>query len=1021
VFNLKRIMQFSLIILWLFFSGELFACYIELPQYLCWEYWEEYSAGGVTDTNPSSGSYFPVEGGKTVRYSFSLYNSTKPAGAYNHQLDVAPHEKSLVSVVSQPSFDIPYQTTENVYIEYAAPMVIGNHDITIHILNENGDRISSENGMTSQIEVTSLPAPPADPPSEPSYIFGSAAPETIELGDDVEFQVAWDDVESDSSVEVIYCNQETTCNTASLDWERNYAGSATSHLFREYINMSNPGTYYYGFAVDGSDWVWEESNGDYKLFTVKAGTTTLPDDNDNSSTNDDSSTGSDNSVPTDNSSVNCAIQSPQYLCLNYWEEYSSDTLTKATPEGSKYFPDDYYFPVKGGSTVKHTFKLYNSTKSDGAVAHKLAIADKDKDKIVVASQPAFSVAYKESQNAVIEYTAPTALGKYDFTIHVLNDKGERVSSDTGLVRGIEVTSLSSDAQAPSITISSPANNTSTEAETINISGTATDNVGVVQVTWKNSRGGSGNAVAATMIDGTTSWNQDITLHGGINVITVTAHDAVGLQSSVSLTITRNITNCASLSVIHPTTSTLLMNTYKTAGIITNTDPKLMETRGTYARILVKTIEKHFRQKLRPLPNNASTKTPKSRFTDIATSTFEKDILKLEALYRNNPHYNITNNRVNTVKVLLGNNTLFQPDKKITRIEALILTVNMYEFFSRKEIILPFPYTPAFLDSPSVAGATGILDLTKNFANAYFMQKGFERKLTSGYAIQKDASGKAMKRCFAPNNQVPRHESVAFVDKLIKELNNPTHTTDKDDLGRINVSLEMDLMDGVNGNTWPAFSAADTSGTTKTLVNIYSEVGVDLDVDQPAAPTFNDPRCIVPANPTCGQPLIDTELHALMTTPSSNVVLAPGQWHIRAFFLPIRARLDATGNRISRVGNPGVMFESPTRTGFAIFMNVLNTMSLAANNFTIREQAYLRTTAHELGHALNFLHNDGNGDTTIMNQTQNINASWVYEWNHKSLNHIYSHPLKRLKPATQYEFGECHNTSTPVDLQVLKLP
>jgi len=103
----------------------------------------------------------------------------------------------------------------------------------------------------------------------------------------------------------------------------------------------------------------------------------------------------------DSSSVHCVIQNPQYLCLNYWEEYSSGTLTKTTPEGSKYFPTDYYFPVDGGATVKHTFKLYNS-EPNGAVAHKLAIADKDKDTIVVVSQPTFSVPYTESQNAVIE-------------------------------------------------------------------------------------------------------------------------------------------------------------------------------------------------------------------------------------------------------------------------------------------------------------------------------------------------------------------------------------------------------------------------------------------------------------------------------------------------------------------------------------------------------------------------------------------------------------------------------------------
>jgi hypothetical protein len=65
-----------------------------------------------------------------------------------------------------------------------------------------------------------------------------------------------------------------------------------------------------------------------------------------------------------------------------------------------------------------------------------------------------------------------------------------------------------------------------------VSGTASDNVGVTQVTWTNSRGGSGTAT------GTTSWSATgIALQSGTNVLTVTARDAANNAASATLTVT----------------------------------------------------------------------------------------------------------------------------------------------------------------------------------------------------------------------------------------------------------------------------------------------------------------------------------------------------------------------------------------------------------------------------------------------------------------------------------------------------
>jgi hypothetical protein len=91
-----------------------------------------------------------------------------------------------------------------------------------------------------------------------------------------------------------------------------------------------------------------------------------------------------------------------------------------------------------------------------------------------------------------------------------------------------------DTTTPTLTINSPTTNPaySTTAPTVNLAGTAGDDVGVTLVAWNNNRGGSGTAT------GTTSWNaNNIPLQNGVNVITVTAYDAANNPGSDTLTVT----------------------------------------------------------------------------------------------------------------------------------------------------------------------------------------------------------------------------------------------------------------------------------------------------------------------------------------------------------------------------------------------------------------------------------------------------------------------------------------------------
>jgi uncharacterized protein (TIGR03437 family) len=111
-----------------------------------------------------------------------------------------------------------------------------------------------------------------------------------------------------------------------------------------------------------------------------------------------------------------------------------------------------------------------------------------------------------------------------------------------------------DTAAQTINITSPtsAGTFSTTGTAISLSGTATDNVGVTQVTWVASGGGSGIAA------GTSSWNASgIVLQSGSNQLTVTARDAAGNQSSAVITVTSTALSPgkpSSVIITSPTTS-----------------------------------------------------------------------------------------------------------------------------------------------------------------------------------------------------------------------------------------------------------------------------------------------------------------------------------------------------------------------------------------------------------------------------------------------------------------------------------
>lgn len=107
-----------------------------------------------------------------------------------------------------------------------------------------------------------------------------------------------------------------------------------------------------------------------------------------------------------------------------------------------------------------------------------------------------------------------------------------------------------DPTAPTVRITIPTSSSaySTGSTPLTVRGTASDAVGVTQVTWANSRGGSG---ACT---GTTNWTcNNINLSSGANNITVTARDAA--ENSATDTLAATYTAPApTVSIVSPTNS-----------------------------------------------------------------------------------------------------------------------------------------------------------------------------------------------------------------------------------------------------------------------------------------------------------------------------------------------------------------------------------------------------------------------------------------------------------------------------------
>jgi len=78
----------------------------------------------------------------------------------------------------------------------------------------------------------------------------------------------------------------------------------------------------------------------------------------------------------------------------------------------------------------------------------------------------------------------------------------------------------------------------TSANRLTFRGTATDNIGVTQVTWTNSAGDQSGAATAAINGSSVNWSFDVNIAVGFNAIQVRAWDASGNSTLYSTTVRR---------------------------------------------------------------------------------------------------------------------------------------------------------------------------------------------------------------------------------------------------------------------------------------------------------------------------------------------------------------------------------------------------------------------------------------------------------------------------------------------------
>ncbi len=215
------------------------------------------------------------------------------------------------------------------------------------------------------------------------------------------------------------------------------------------------------------------------------------------------------------------------------------------------------------------------------------------------------------------------------------------------------------------------------------------------------------------------------------------------------------------------------------------------------------------------------------------------------------------------------------------------------------------------------------------------------------------------------------------------------------------NLEFDRMTGT------AFPQDQTvSGDTVNLESIYLDANRLLIVEE-------DDINIAPLTGATGTPqncISNAELDSLMSANrSSQIGVVTYPCGLNNAYTCTRYQVyGIVVDHFGRSGGSGAcsttligrMWRTNDRAAFAIFYK--------NNTVQTNGMKYLRSTAHEIGHALNLHHDDGDGSQTLMNQTSVVGNSFTFEFSTQSQTHLDDHPDVCANAGTG-GFGEVNAT------------
>ena len=199
-----------------------------------------------------------------------------------------------------------------------------------------------------------------------------------------------------------------------------------------------------------------------------------------------------------------------------------------------------------------------------------------------------------------------------------------------------------------------------------------------------------------------------------------------------------------------------------------------------------------------------------------------------------------------------------------------------------------------------------------------------------------------------------------------------------------VSLEVDRMTGIAAI--PTGQVPPAGGAAFDLEGIFDQVAITVVVDNDDT---NIPDLSGPGN--CYS---TAELTSLLNDNRDQTPPTNGNWNVWAGMVTCHD-----------LGALGIMWRTTNRDAFAVFDDAFSGAD--------KDEKILRTSAHELGHALNLYHDDGDDQcsgsdtgTTIMNQTGNLDTNWGYGWSVASRNHFNNDPDASMEPGTSTAFCAC---------------